>query len=122
MSRSASVVEAGANGGADAVGDRRHLALHCLELTPEHDDAAHRRRGHDFRGPPRGLQQADLAEEIAWAELRDRLAVVRDLGRAFLDHEELVRELPFRREPLALTDRDLVGPLREPLQLLLRET
>src|SRR3954468_3120457 len=121
MSRSASVVEARADGGAYAVGDRRHLTFHRLELAPEHDDDAHRRRGDDVRRPPFRLEQADLPEEVAGPELRERLTLVRHLGRAFLDHEELVREFALGREPLTLTDRDLVRPLRQLLQILLRQ-
>src|SRR4051794_2650705 len=114
-------VEAGADRRADPVGDGRHLPLHLPELALEHDDQPHRGRRDDAGSPPLRLEQADLAEELAWTELREALAALDHVRRTLLNHEELVRELPLLRERVALVDRDLVGPLREPLQLSLGE-
>src|SRR6266542_3436190 len=94
---------------ADLLGDLRHRLLHGAEMPCVHDDASKRRGGDDRRGAPLRLEQGDLAEEVARPERIDPVTVDGDLGRPFLDHEELVCELPLLHQVLAWFEVDLIG-------------
>ena len=64
-------------------------------------------------GPPLLPDERHLVEQVAGAQLRDRLAGAGDLGRLRLDHEELVAQVAFGRNHRARLHADLVGLPRD---------
>src|SRR5205823_4964449 len=78
-------------------------------------------RRHHRSGAPLGLEQPDLAEEVARAELGDALAVAEDGHGSLLDHEELVGERALLGELHASRERQLVRPRGYARALALRQ-
>jgi len=63
------------------------------------------------------VHRADLARELARAELRDRLTAATDLRRALANQQELVRERTLVDQPRPGRHDDLVGHPRKPAQV-----
>src|SRR5882757_3820426 len=99
----------------DGVGDR---LLHALHVPAGEGDEAHVRRGGDRRGAQRTLEQADLPEEVARAQVGHVLPAARHLGGALLDRHEFVGELALLDERGAGPDLALLGEGRNRGQLL----
>ncbi len=105
-----------------------HLALHLghpLDHAPERlagedEEPKRRRRGHRRRARD-VLDQRDLAEEVAVLERRDVAPVLRHLGLALDDHEELLSGLALAAEHPAGIDLEVLRHLGELLELVPRE-
>jgi lysophospholipase L1-like esterase len=109
------------HGGVDALGHVRQLALHRVEVALVHHDSADRRRRDHARGASVVLDERDLTEEVAGAEIDEVLPVLGDLDRAGEQHEELVREGSLIDEVIAGGQVDHVGVMGDLLAFLLRE-
>src|SRR5215210_3196454 len=76
--------------GTQLARDLGHLLLDQLEVVRAHRDRPDRRRDPDGRHPTLEPQERDLADHVPRSDRPHGLAVLRDLGRTFLDHEHLV--------------------------------
>jgi hypothetical protein len=95
--------------------------LHPPKLLGRHHDHPQGGRGGHGRGAALRLEQADLAEEVARAELGNAQAVLANLGGAVLDHEELMGEPSLGGQVLPGRHLDLEGPPGELRKLVFRQ-
>src|SRR5262249_45250525 len=91
------------------------------EVSIRDHERADRRRRRDSGGPRLLRHERDLAEEIASTESADPLAVLRHVGAAVEDDDELAPALAFPPEGLALRHVDLVRDRRDLVQPTLGE-
>src|SRR5947209_7008432 len=98
----------------DLVDDARELAL-------AEDEHLHVVLGHDRRRAGTAVEQSELAEVLAGAELGDLPLAALHRGVAADDEEELVSRLALLDEDLSLAALDGVGRPGEGLPLLLRQ-
>ena len=93
----------------------------CRKSHLREYEAAQWRRRRDRCRPLRGLEERDLADEVAALATREPLAALRHLGLAVHDHEELATDLPLAAEHRSRLDLEVVGDTCELGQLLLRQ-
>src|SRR3954465_2951816 len=96
----------------------RHRLLHALEVPAGQGHEAHRRLGHDRGRAPVLLEQPDLPEEVAGAEIGHVLVPAQNLGLSLLDGHELVGEVALADEVGPLVHRLLLGEGRDLRELL----
>ena len=102
-------------------GDLRHLFLDHLEVVGAHRHGSQGGRHPDGPHPSLEPQERDLAHHVSGSERLHGLAVLRDLGRALLDHEHLVRDRSLFEQDLALRHLDLPDVVRDRREIVVIE-
>src|SRR5262249_14661601 len=87
--------------GMHRLGEVRVLPAELPEGLLEDREEPHGALGDDCRRPASGQHEADLPDDVAGADGRDRGAVLLDPRRSLEDCEELVREVALARDSLA---------------------
>src|SRR5438270_2608517 len=104
----------------ELVGQGRHLVDDARELALAEDENLHVVLGHDRRRPWTAVEQRQLAEVLAPAELGDLLLPAFHRRVAVEDQEELVAGLALLHEHLAGRHLHVVGGAGDGLQFFLR--
>src|SRR4051794_38510651 len=91
------------------------------EVLPRQDEEAQRCLCGNRRHPGRLLDQRDLAKELAAGPRGQMLAVLRDLGVAIDDHEELLADVALLAKRLSSRDLEVLADPGELPELLARE-
>src|SRR5207244_4705276 len=91
--------------------DVRRLLLQALHVAGREREEPHLALRDDRCRPLRLPHRADLTEEVAGSQLRDRLTIAVDLGPALEDHEEVVGGVALVHEMLTGVDHDVVHVL-----------
>src|SRR5688572_14560907 len=95
--------------------DRRLLVDDGLEVPGREREAGGLPLGEHLGDARQAVEDRQLAEEVAWAECRDRLTVANDPCAAASDHEEPGAHLALAGDDVAVGEGDLHGPVRDPI-------